>query len=383
MTGSLFLLREGDELLELVPRLYDSEALLQGLLARHPGLLVGGQIDPSSPRRWLLIKREAGVAANEAEGSRWYVDHLFLDQDGIPTLVEVKRSTDTRIRREVVGQMLDYAANASVHWRLENIQASLDERCRSEGLTPEDAILQLVGPEADISDFWQRVKTNLQAGRIRLIFVADIIPPELARLVEFLNQQMDPAEVLAVEVRRFAGAGVDGLVPRLIGLTQEAQIRKAGAPRPGSQWTEERFFSTLQEKKGVEAASAVRRIAEWCRTNGARFSFGRGTQNGSLYPVWDALGEWYCPVVFYTDGPVELQFQYLKERPPFDSEELRREFLSRVRKIEGVDISESRLALRPSFPVSLLVSGSAVLHFCEALDWFRSSVPSLHTQSTS
>ena len=28
-----------------------------------------------------------------------------------PTLVEVKRSSDTRIRREVVGQMLDYAAN--------------------------------------------------------------------------------------------------------------------------------------------------------------------------------------------------------------------------------------------------------------------------------
>jgi hypothetical protein len=37
---------------------------------------------------------------------------LIIDQHAIPTLVEVKRSTDTRIRREVVSQMLDYAANA-------------------------------------------------------------------------------------------------------------------------------------------------------------------------------------------------------------------------------------------------------------------------------
>jgi hypothetical protein len=35
-----------------------------------------------------------------------------LDQDAILTIVEVKRSTDTHVRREVVGQMLDYAANA-------------------------------------------------------------------------------------------------------------------------------------------------------------------------------------------------------------------------------------------------------------------------------
>jgi hypothetical protein len=32
----------------------------------------------------------------------------------VPTLLEVKRSSDTRIRREVVGQMLDYAANGVV-----------------------------------------------------------------------------------------------------------------------------------------------------------------------------------------------------------------------------------------------------------------------------
>jgi hypothetical protein len=40
----------------------------------------------------------------------------------VPTLVEVKRRADTRIRREVVGQMLDYAANGVVYWPLEQLR---------------------------------------------------------------------------------------------------------------------------------------------------------------------------------------------------------------------------------------------------------------------
>jgi len=55
------------------------------------------------------------IPDREDGSGRWSLDHLFLDQDSIPTLVEVKRSSDTRIRREVVGQILDYAANALVY----------------------------------------------------------------------------------------------------------------------------------------------------------------------------------------------------------------------------------------------------------------------------
>ena len=59
-----------------------------------------------------MLSREAPLASEQDGAGRWSVDHLPLDQDAIPTIVEVKRSSDTRIRREVVGQMLDYAANA-------------------------------------------------------------------------------------------------------------------------------------------------------------------------------------------------------------------------------------------------------------------------------
>lgn len=88
--------------------------------------------------------------------------------------------------------MLDYAANAVVYWPVETLRA----RFEAGHEEPEQELAdQLGNPDADQEEFWQRVKTNLQAGKVRLMFVADEIPTELCRVVEFLNQQMDPAAV--------------------------------------------------------------------------------------------------------------------------------------------------------------------------------------------
>ncbi len=100
--------------------------------------------------RLLMVKREAGVPDSEGGSVRWAVDHLLLDQHGIPTLVEVKRSSDTRIRREVVGQLLEYAANIDVYWPSDRIRSLATEQHRgSEGL--DRAILELLqlDPEDD------------------------------------------------------------------------------------------------------------------------------------------------------------------------------------------------------------------------------------------
>ena len=131
MSGGIFLL-SGEKLVEMREQAYDSEDLLQELLAKYPDLLAGDQL-AGSPRRWLLVKREAGVPDREAGGSRFSLDHLFIDQEAVPTLVEVKRSDDTRIRREVVGQMLDYAANGVVYWPAERLRSDFKARCAKEG----------------------------------------------------------------------------------------------------------------------------------------------------------------------------------------------------------------------------------------------------------
>jgi hypothetical protein len=60
-----------------------------------------------------------------------------------------------------------------------------------------------------------------------MLFVADRIPAELRRIVEFLNEQMDPAEVLALELRQFQGEGLRTIVPMLYGQTEGAQQKKS------------------------------------------------------------------------------------------------------------------------------------------------------------
>src|SRR2546425_93721 len=112
---------------------YEAEALLQTLIAEHPEVLAG-DASGEPGRAWLLVKREAGVAGAPDGSDRWSLDHLFLDQDGIPTLVEVKRSSDTRARREVVAQMLDYAANGSSHWKVESLKGWFESECERRGI---------------------------------------------------------------------------------------------------------------------------------------------------------------------------------------------------------------------------------------------------------
>jgi hypothetical protein len=118
--------------------------------------------------------------------------------------------------------MLDYAANCATYWSIETLQSGFEQTCVQSGKSSESEIAALIGEGQSVEEFWKLVKTNLQAQRIRMLFVADVIPIELRRIVEFLNFQMDPAEVLAVELRQFAGEGIQTLVPMVYGQTQAA-----------------------------------------------------------------------------------------------------------------------------------------------------------------
>lgn len=171
---------------------YPTEDELQRYLADYADLIPGDQINPEDPRRWLLVGREVGVPDTDGDSARWSLDHLFLDQDGIPTFVECKRATDTRTRREVVAQMLDYAANGLAYWSIDRIRLAAAETAakRGQGLTA--ALLELVNGSSyeDIEAFWKRVETHMREQQVRLVFVVDEAPRELRRLVEFLNAKL-------------------------------------------------------------------------------------------------------------------------------------------------------------------------------------------------
>lgn len=360
---------------------YDSESLLQKLLADHPDLLAGDQINVEEPRRWLLVTREMAVPGEQDGAGRWSLDHLFLDQDAIPTLVEVKRSTDTRIRREVIGQMLDYAANAVAYLPVEEIKAKFESRCKDDGVVPEAELAEFLGEGQDASTFWQSVKTNLQAGRVRLLFIADEIPPELRRVVEFLNSQMDPAEVLAIEVKQFVGENLKTLVPRVLGQTEKALGRKIvdrGEPR---KWNEASFFLDLSQRRGEQEAAVARRLLEWAIKHNLRIWWGEGQKDGSFFPMYDnKFGKNFLFSV-WTYGSVELQFQHMK-KPPFAEEGKRKELAQRLSAI-GLSISEETLKKRPTFGLSLLLEPGRLDKFLEAFDWMLTEIKKVEIKEDS
>ncbi len=292
MSEKIYLIDGNQQLREMKAQDYDGEELLQTMLADHPDLLAGHQINESEPRRWMLVAREMGVPDMEGGANRWSLDHLFLDQDGIPTLVEVKRASDTRIRREVVGQMFDYAANALLHWPLETIRQSFENTCQSKRQDPDVIVSTLIdlpaAAEEEIEDFWTSVENNLNNGRLRLIFLADRIPIELRRIIEFLNEQMHNVEVLGVELRQFAGGDLKAIVPRVIGQTTAAEKAKSAAARKQRQWDEPSFLSELRERSDrMDYIAAGHNIIDWAQQIGLREWWGKGYRDGSFIPVYD------------------------------------------------------------------------------------------------
>jgi hypothetical protein len=258
---NIFLIQHDKNLLEMKEQTYDSEDVLQSLLAQHPSVLAGDQMPGDEPLRWLFIDREVGVPDEESGSDHWALDHLFLDQAGIPTLVEVKRSTDTRIRREVIGQMLDYAANSVAYWPTGRIR-ELFQKADPTGWRDRLNEFLEFDPEDDpatIEAFWETVDTNLRAGRIRLVFVADAIPRELRRIVEFLNVQMTPAEVFAIEIKQYIGAdNIQILVPKVIGETD-----RSSGKRSGRKWNRPDFLSALNDRVDGPTLETAQKVLKW------------------------------------------------------------------------------------------------------------------------
>ncbi len=352
MAGNIYLVSANGVLLPMAEQPYDSEALLQTLLASHPDLMAGEQMTEAAPRRWLLLSQEAALSPNEH--TSWYVDHLFLDQDGVPTLVEVKRSSDTRIRREVIGQMLDYATHA--------LRLSLaDLRARFEVTAgASERIAELTeGIEPD--EFWDKVKGNLATGRIRMVFVADEIPGELRDVVNFLAAQLSTAEVFAVEVRNFQGDGGRALVPRLVS-TPKSLV----SVRPERRWDEDSFFTALKAKSLVQEEVA-RRLHAWA---GREMTwYGRGLSLGSCVPrLFLPDGTRLLLFMMWTNGAIELQFQHMTVAP-FDDIAYRRNLIGKLNELPGISIPPDAATKRPSFDMSLLRDDETARGFEERMEW--------------
>ena len=358
--AGVFVLTDKTSLVPMQIANFASEDDFQDLLARFPALLAGDQIDAANPRRFVLIDREYPIGSEAGESARWSLDHLFLDQDAVPTLVEVKRSTDTRIRREVVGQMMDYAANALSYWPAEQLRDRFVERCRKSNQSPQEALAEELGEEVEWETYWASVKTNLQSGRVRLIFIADRIPPELRKIVEFLNTQMQPAEVLAIELRQYAGGDLKTLAPIVLGQTQGALTQKAAAgSKPKRKWDEARLLASFSDQHGAEVSATARSIFDWIKAHADSWTFNDAPTVGAVSAEYK-VGEKFIQLFkLWTDGTLQVICANLAGTAAYSRSGDRVELLEQITEMTGAQFKSDAIDKSPWFPLTTLTNSNS------------------------
>ncbi len=275
------------------------EDALQTILQKYPKVIPGRQIDPVSddPPRFVLLRREMPIGA-------WSLDHLYVDQRGVLTLVETKLIQNPESRREVIGQIIEYAANAVELWGLGRARQYAAEFWTKQQADLDEALRTEFGETLDIEEFWNTVETNLKTGHVRLIVAADELRPEVRRMVEYLNREMQNAEVLGLELKCYGNDdSAMVLVPQLVGQTQGSIDRRVSTSDVAL-WTPDKLAAAYQEFADPHLAEALQQILQWSLSQGifmdARAKFPtfaiRGPngmrivsffQNGSIYLFFD------------------------------------------------------------------------------------------------
>ncbi len=128
--------------------------------------------------------------------------------------------------------MLDYAANAQKYWPVDRLRRLAEEHAGgAEAL--RDRLADVLGLPAgedhdqEIASYWQLVEENLRSGHLRLLFVADHIPSELRRIIEFMNEKIPDVHVVGLELVQYRQGKLRVLVPRVVGQTEAALGAKA------------------------------------------------------------------------------------------------------------------------------------------------------------
>jgi hypothetical protein len=281
---------------EPAARGYESEAALQEILYLHPALVPGvtGQ----------------SVACREFQSGIGPADVVVLDSEGALTLVECKLAGNPQVRREVIGQILDYASRL---WRMPVEAFELAWiRADPNSKSPFD----LLGDEE--GRIRAALQDNLNAGRLNLVLAVDQLNDDLKRIVEFLNSITTPSTgVIVVEYTRASEGDFEILIPMAYGAELvEAKSSVPSLRRPD--WTIVAYQNWCDEHD-PRSAPVVRAFITALQSNGFDVLGGRAA-TPSLNCAFDTpeLGRKY-PVALYTDTArgalIEVRFPDFKNRP--------------------------------------------------------------------
>lgn len=157
------------------------EKRLQKLIVENPGVLPVSEIEPAYAPLVSL-----GTEISVPSGS---LDALYVSPSGYPTLVETKMWDNPEARREVVGQIVEYAKDLS-QWGFDD----LDQAVQKADESGKSGILERVqreGHDIDPSSFIDTIARKLHRGEFLLLVVGNGIRENLKSLTSYLQGAPD------------------------------------------------------------------------------------------------------------------------------------------------------------------------------------------------
>ena len=160
-----------------------NEGWIQKLIEDNPDILPVSEIEPAfSP----LVTVGCEVPTESGP-----MDLLLLSPQGYLTIVETKLWRNPEARREVVGQIIDYAKEVS-QWSFEDLENkvrdyNMNRYKRNDGIIASLRKSEKIDEtaEADITDTLTR---NLRNGRFLLLVVGDGIRESVEEMADYLQQ---------------------------------------------------------------------------------------------------------------------------------------------------------------------------------------------------
>jgi alkylated DNA nucleotide flippase Atl1 len=200
------------------------------------------------------------------------------------------------------------------------------------------------------------------------------------------DEQPTPRELLEAEGIEFDAAGRANPACRLRAAELATLLGKdvpedaasdggddaaSGSPETDGPTSGERFASLLHQHQ-PDFADGVFEVLRFWERLGGHLEYGKAAET-SCFPMLDAglTGQPHklWPFALYpATGTVEVVFQYLKDRSPFDDAEQRKELMRRLNAIDGIHLAEAKLELRPSFPLHVVAAQRTEI--CGVLEWF-------------
>lgn len=340
---------------------YSDESTLQSLLEQYPELISLQDIQ-DDPLPLVPIGLETSVPSGS-------IDLLFCDASGVTTLVETKLAKNPQVRREVVGQIIEYAAflhdidASDLEEIAEKYLSKKTRKYESKARTFKEHYLDHVmsdnTDDADVA--FESFKSNairyLRDGRIRLVIVVDEIVDSLRTTVSFLNLH-STFEIVVLQLKRFSTEDKrDMFVPTLFGFAPPkppADIDNL-TPETFHQQSEPHAWELYKQLKKISGND--RRI-EWHRQ-----SFG--------YPMWHK-GKKFVPFIVWTTS---LSFFTAQLRPENGVSAADRDrILAQARLVPGLEkkideMKEPGLNLRKDS-----VSKDTINKFVELVEMYQSIV---------